>query len=64
MVAPQYLHLWGVSVWRSWSAWGVRVCCVVWVLRGALFSVGVKGSEGRCVCDGLLGELFSCIVGG
>ena len=28
---------------------GVRVCCVVWVLRGALFSVGVEVSEGRCV---------------
>ena len=31
---------------------GVRVCCVVWVLRGALFSVGVEVSEGRCVRDG------------
>ena len=27
---------------------GVRVCCVVWVLRGALFSVVVELSEGRC----------------
>ena len=42
---------------------GVRVCRVVWVLRGALFSVDVEMCEGRCVCDGLLGVLLSCIVG-
>ena len=45
---------------------GVRVCSVVWVvwvLRGALFSVGVEVCEGRCACDGLLGVLLSCIVG-
>ena len=41
----------------------VHVCCVVWVLRSALFSVGVEVSEGRCACDGLLGVLLSCIVG-
>ena len=51
-----FLH--GVSV-----CGGVRVCCVVWVLRGALFSVAVEVSEGRCVCDGLLGVLSSCNVG-
>ena len=42
---------------------GVRVCRVVWVLRGALFNVGVEVCECRCVCDGLLGVLLSCIVG-
>ena len=42
---------------------GVHVCCVVWVLCGALFSVGVEVSEGECVCDGLLGVLLSSIVG-
>ena len=26
---------------------GARVCCEVWVLRGALFSVGVEVCEGR-----------------
>ena len=30
---------------------------------GALFSVGVEVCEGRCVSDGLLGVLLSCIVG-
>ena len=43
---------------------GVRFCRVVWVLRGALFSVGVEVCEGRCVCDGLLGVLLSCMLGG
>ena len=33
------------------------------MLRDALFSVGVEVCEGRCVCDGLLGVLLSCIVG-
>ena len=42
---------------------GVCVCCVVWVLRGALFTDGVLVSEGCCVCDGLLGVLLSRIVG-
>ena len=28
---------------------GVRVCCVVWVLRGALFSNGVEVSGGLVV---------------
>ena len=42
---------------------GVCVCCVVQVFHGALFSVGVVVSEDRCVCDGLLGVLLSCIVG-
>ena len=36
---------------------------MVWVLRGALFSVGVEVCEGRCVCGGLLGVLLTCIVG-
>ena len=38
---------------------GVGVSCVVWVLSGALFSVGVEVSEGDCVCDGLLGVQLS-----
>ena len=33
------------------------------MLRGALFSVGVEACECRCVSDGLLGVLLSCIVG-
>ena len=33
------------------------------MLRGALFSVGVEVRQGRCVCDGLLLVLLSCIVG-
>ena len=33
------------------------------MLHGALFSVGVEVCEGRCVCDGLLGVLLTCIVG-
>ena len=32
------------------------------MLLSALFSVGVV-PDGRCVCDGLLGVLLSCIVG-
>ena len=32
------------------------------MLRGALFGVGVEVCWGRCVCDGLLGMLLSCIV--
>ena len=35
---------------------------MVYVLRGALFSIGVEVCKGRCVCDGLLGVLLSCIV--
>ena len=50
--------VWGVGVRE-----GVHVCLVVFVLRGALFSVGVEVCEGSCVCDGLLGVLFSCIAG-
>ena len=33
------------------------------MLHGALFNVGVEVCKGRCVCDGLLGVLLSCIVG-
>ena len=33
------------------------------MLHGALFSVGVEVCMGRCVSDGLLGVLFSCIIG-
>ena len=33
------------------------------MLRGTLFSVGVEVCEGRCVCDGQLGLLLSCVVG-
>ena len=42
---------------------GVCVGRVVCVLRCALFRVGVEVCEGRCVSDGLLGVLLSCIVG-
>ena len=59
--SPQYCNC-GVYVCGGVGVRGVRVCCVVWVLRGALFSVGVEVSESRCVCDGLLGVLLSCIV--
>ena len=48
-------------MWGSSGAWGCAY--LVWVLRGALFNVGVEVSEGCCVCDGLLGVLLSCIVG-
>ena len=59
-----------IIVWGVWGSWGglvvVRVCCVVWVLRGALLSVGVSVSEGRCVCDELLrcAIVLHCWVGG
>ena len=54
----------GVSVCGGVGVRGsVCVCLVVWMLRGVLFSVGDEVSEGRYVCDGLLGVLLSCIVG-
>ena len=43
---------------------GVRVCCVVWVVRGALFGVGVEVSEGHCVCEGLLGGCYPALLSG
>ena len=42
-----------VSLWGGVGVRGnVCVCCEVWVLRGALFSVGVEVSEGRVYVTG------------